>query len=352
MRLVSAPQEDRQSIGPLSPIAELLRRLGINPAEVLADSDLSPTALDNPQSSIPYVSIGPLFEAAAAKSCCPHFALQVGTELRTQYLGIIGQLMRNAPTIGCAILDYVAHQHRNAHGSVAYLLRNQSDAYFGYAVYQPGVRGHRFICDWVAAGGMSVLRELAGATLRKNTVEILLSRPAPADPRPYERAFGTRMYFDREQTAIRLPLQLLECPIKGSDALLRKQLEQRIRTVWLAGHLDPATELRRLVRVAILRGSVSDDEIALQMNMSRRTLHRRLSAAGTRFKERVSEVRCGFAKQLLSDTRLTVGEIAGLVGYADPSIFTRSFRRAIGVAPSQWRTSLPCSLDHATEVTG
>jgi hypothetical protein len=149
----SCSEDDLQLVGPLCAIPELLRRLGIDPAEVLLAAGLNVTALDNPATSIAYASVGRLFEVAAEISNCPHFALQAGMQVCAESLGFIGRVMRNAPTLGEAILDFVGNQ-RNAHGSVAYLLRLGHTAYFGYASYQPRIHGHHFICDWVAAAGL------------------------------------------------------------------------------------------------------------------------------------------------------------------------------------------------------
>ncbi|HWF48513.1 MAG TPA: AraC family transcriptional regulator [Bryobacteraceae bacterium] len=88
--------------------------------------------------------------------------------------------------------------------------------------------------------------------------------------------------------------------------------------------------------MAVLTGQFSENEIAAGMGMSRRTLHRRLCSLGIRFQQILDEVRCGFAQQLMSNTRLSIGEIALFVGYADPSILTRAFRRWTGVGPAEW----------------
>jgi hypothetical protein len=155
-----SPEKNLQLVGPLSSVPELLRRFGINPAEVLAAAGLSAKALDNPEATIPYAAAGLLLELAADQTRCPHFGLEVGKEIRTTSLGLVGQLMRNAPTLGVALQDFAAHQHRNAHGSVAYLLPNKQHVFWGYAVYHPHIRGYQLICDCAAMGGFNIVREL------------------------------------------------------------------------------------------------------------------------------------------------------------------------------------------------
>jgi hypothetical protein len=282
-----SPEKDLQLVGPLSSVPELLRRFGINPAEVLTAAGLSATALDNPEATIPYAEAGLLLEVAADQTRCPHFGLEVGKQIWTTSLGLVGQLMRNAPTVGVALQDFAANQHRNAHGSVAYLLPDKQHVFWGYAVYYPHIRGYRgyhLIYDCAAMGGFNVVCELTGAG-HKHAIEVLLSRSEPPDLAPYQQAFGVKLRFNAEQTALLLPKAVLDHPVAGADADLRKVLEQRVAALWHAGGLDTVTRLRRILRVALLEGQVSVDEIAARMDISRRTLHRRLAAWGRRFQE-------------------------------------------------------------------
>ena len=135
-----------------------------------------------------------------------------------------------------------------------------------------------------------------------------------------------------------LPRALLEHPILGVDAHLRSVLQQRVLTLSHAGPLDTATQLRRELRVALIDHKASADEIPARMGMSRRTFRRRLEACGVKFKDILHETRCEFAQQLLANTRLSIGEIATIVGYADPSILTRRFASWTGICPREWRS--------------
>ena len=154
--------ENLQRVGFLSHLPELLRRFGVDPLKVLAAAGLSPHALDKPEGTIPYRAMGLLAEASCERTGCPHFGLDIGREIRTSTLGILGELMRNSPTLRVALQDFALHQHRHAHGGVVYLMEDQLQAFFGYAVYQPNVPGNSMICDGAAMGAFTVFCELAG----------------------------------------------------------------------------------------------------------------------------------------------------------------------------------------------
>ncbi len=338
MPLTALP-ENLQRVGFLTHLPPLLRRFGVEPADVLTAAELGPNALDDPDSTIPYRAMGLLAAAACEKTGRPHFGLDIGREIRTSTLGVLGELMRNSPTLRIALQDFALHQHRHAHGGVVYLFEDQLQAFFGYAVYQPNVSGNAMICDGAAMGAFNIICELVGAA-HAPRLEVLISQSEPPNIPYYRRSFGVKVSFDADQTAIVFPRRLLSLPISGADARRRAALERQIRAIWHAGDHDIATQLRRELRIALIRGHVSATSIAAQLGMSRRTLDRRLAAAGLPFRKALDEARCEYARQLLACTRLEIAKIATIVGYADPSILTRAFARCSGVTPSSWRKNV------------
>ncbi len=59
------------------------------------------------------------------------------------------------------------------------------------------------------------------------------------------------------------------------------------------------------------------------------------------FTEYLSNERLKRAKQYLADLTLSINEISRLVGYDDPSYFTRWFRQHVGTSPREWRENRP-----------
>ncbi len=77
--------------------------------------------------------------------------------------------------------------------------------------------------------------------------------------------------------------------------------------------------------------------IAGRLGVSGRTLQRRLTENGRKFKTMVVEVRIEQAREHLLDPSLSITEIAKRLGYGDVSSFDHAFRRSAGVSPRQWR---------------
>lgn len=136
--------------------------------------------------------------------------------------------------------------------------------------------------------------------------------------------------------ADRYPPQLLADQV---GAMLAAALEPE------AGPATPA-RLGLLARAeALLRerldapGLVVAD-LAAELAVSPRTLHRAFQAAGTSFTGTLRRLRMEHAACLLVAPRLaglSLAEVARRSGYSDPSHFSRDFRAAFGTPPSRWR---------------
>ncbi|QHV97691.1 helix-turn-helix transcriptional regulator [Spirosoma endbachense] len=98
---------------------------------------------------------------------------------------------------------------------------------------------------------------------------------------------------------------------------------------------DPLLEkLAELVEKHLDNAGFGADELVSESGLSRMNLHRKLKAlAGTSTGEFIRNYRLKRAAQLLRQGH-TVSETAYLVGFEDPSYFTRTFRKVYQMTPS------------------
>ena len=92
---------------------------------------------------------------------------------------------------------------------------------------------------------------------------------------------------------------------------------------------------------ALIRADISEaqsiDHIASQTGMPERTLRRRLETEGLTCRDLLRSTRVQKAQEYLAETDLELSEVAGLVGYSDPSHFGRAFRTVTGFTPMRSR---------------
>ena len=102
----------------------------------------------------------------------------------------------------------------------------------------------------------------------------------------------------------------------------------------------PLRKIRAAIRNFLKHGHPHLDQVAEKLGIQRRTLQRRLSAAGTSYRQLVNEVRFDLATKLLEDPHVPIASIASKAGFADHSGFTHAFNAWTGMTPSQYRSQL------------
>lgn len=80
--------------------------------------------------------------------------------------------------------------------------------------------------------------------------------------------------------------------------------------------------------------------VAEQLDMSSRTLQRRLGERNLRFQKVLDEVRGELALNLIRDGALSLDEVADQLGFNDQSAFQHAFRRWQGVTPGSYRRKM------------
>lgn len=101
-------------------------------------------------------------------------------------------------------------------------------------------------------------------------------------------------------------------------------------------------QVRAYVRQHLRDPDLSPGTIAAALAISPRHLHRVCANAGLRLEQWIIARRLDHAKAELahpSSQHLSIGRVARRWGFKDPTHFTRRFRAAFGVLPSEWRRS-------------
>jgi AraC-like DNA-binding protein len=96
-------------------------------------------------------------------------------------------------------------------------------------------------------------------------------------------------------------------------------------------------DVEREIETLLPEGGLRIDTVAKALGLSRQTLYRRLKAEGATFEALVERVRRRLALRFVRDEGLAVKEAAWRLGFAEPSAFSRAFKRWTGTSPAQMR---------------
>jgi AraC-like DNA-binding protein len=131
----------------------------------------------------------------------------------------------------------------------------------------------------------------------------------------------------------------MELPIISGDSHLLQILETHADD--LLSQRRAAAGLRGLVENQLTSllpsGRVQAAMIAEQLGMSERTLRRRLIEEGTTFSETLDRLRNSLARRYLEDQRISLQQIAWLLGYSELAAFNHAFKRWFGTSPRKAR---------------
>ncbi|KAA1190122.1 AraC family transcriptional regulator [Pseudohalioglobus sediminis] len=175
--------------------------------------------------------------------------------------------------------------------------------------------------------------------------QIDLSSADCAGPEP-EFTAGLRHFFHCPVT-YRQPVNLVRFSARHLEAPLLRDEAQLHEFLKLAPYhiiIEPQTSTVSVThRIREILGDDFREELpsfeALTglLNMSARTLRRRLEKEGTSYQRIKDNARRDTAITLLSRRGLTVSEVAERVGFSDPSAFHRSFKKWTGLSPGSYR---------------
>jgi AraC-like DNA-binding protein len=332
-----------QRVGAFTGLPALIQQLGVDPVPLLADAGLGRDALGDPEARVSYAAIGEILRLAAQRTRCPHIGLLVGRMWHLSDLGVVGEVVTNSATVGEALRTLTVYQHLNSGGGLTFLLMRGAVVDLGYAVYLTGFAGAEYMYDAVLAAGFNYMRRMCGPTWLPSAV--LMPRARPVDVTPYCNSFKMQPRFNAEIAALRFPSQWMSLAVPGSDPERRRAAERRAEE---QGDVDIVDQVARALRVVLLHGRHSGDEVADTLAMHRRTLNRRLKAAGTTFQQVLDTVRFEIARQLLAHSDVKLDDVAAALGYAGVTPFMHTFRRWAGTTPDRWRRTSAAARDANT----
>jgi len=160
--------------------------------------------------------------------------------------------------------------------------------------------------------------------------EVWFAHPAPmrtAALMTYLRC--DRVHFGHDRNAFSFPKSVLDLPIRTASPELSAVLDEFAKLLMLKipDTFDFLDAVRHQIQTELPSRAADVHRVARRLHMSTRTLQRRLSEHDMSFRELLDEVRQRLARQHLASKRLSPGEIAYLLGYADTRTFFRASKR-------------------------
>jgi len=317
-------------------IRKTLDATGVDSSALFAEAGLDVAALGDAQARYPVARTNRLWQLAVTATGDPAFALKVAREPGVMSFHALGVSLSASTTLREAFERLIRYFRVVSDGAE---LRFSSEGETCRYQIAATADGHAPIPEAVDAFAYVVVRLCRGLYRRDHApLEVRLTRAAPPDPTPWQRAFRCPIVFDAAENLLLFASAAFDAPLEFANPELARQNDE-VAARYLArfGKLLIRERLRAVLIEQLPRGEPSQDKAAEALHLSSRSLQRRLADEGTRYQDVLDELRRELAMSYLLEARQSISEITYLLGFSDTSSFTHAFRRWTGVAPSRWK---------------
>jgi AraC-like DNA-binding protein len=323
------------------PIAKALRLLGADPMALLEQAQIDPAHLLNADRRVPGEKMDRLLELALSETGEPTFGLLAAEQLTPAALHGLGLSCLASDTVLDALHRLARFSHVLSTGvELAVVERDDFvDLEFHTKEYARDDTIHYTGLDF----GMGVVMTMCRITLGDyvSPISVDTTRPEPEDADAFMSLLGSQINFDANCDRITfVRVDIVDQLLTGNPELTR--VNDELVETYLASFEDVSASREVVGRIAeqLPDGAPNQKQIAAALNVSNRTLQRKLQDEGTSFVDLLQDVRLQLAQKYLAQPHRSVVETAYLLGFSEPSTFSRAFKRWTGQAPADYRRSL------------
>jgi AraC-like DNA-binding protein len=325
-------------VAKLAVIVDALAVEGISPADALEGVRLSKEAIASPATRVSLNQVIECYRNADRLSRDPYFAYNAGLRLHVSAYGMYGFAILSSMSYR-QTMQFAMQYHQLA-TPLTTIDFSERDGYGGWTITPlPNVRVdarlYKFLVEMQFGIFLSLHRDIMGPSFAARELHVTYGPPADA---PKYLGIGSLVLFGQSENRFLFDAAWLDgTPNLGNEITystvvgLCDGLMEEFRL-----HIGLIGKVRQALMTKLMRAT-SFDDIANSLNMSPRTLRRRLREENTSFRKLVDELRMDMAIKYLRDTNLTVEDIAEALGFSDAANFRHAFRRWTKAAPHDFR---------------
>jgi AraC-like DNA-binding protein len=324
----------------------VLRERNVPIAPLLSHAGISEGAIDNRQARISALAQGKLLEYAAAALGDGEFGLHLAEQANPREAGLLFYVASAAEHVEDALL--LISRYCRIGNEAGRLNVTRSTENMSVEITFVGLPRHFAWqnTEFVMAATIRALREMAGQDFRPMQVAFTLARHS--EPGEFERFFGCPVEFSARADRFILSNHTLAMPLVTED----HHLLETLRPICEEAAKERKTvrgTLRSLVENEVQKilhhGKANRQRVAKALGLSERTLSQGLAEEDTSFDHVVDRLRHSLALQYVKERRISLDQIAWLLGYEGPASFNYAFARWTGTSATEVRKGQSRHLD-------
>ena len=313
-----------------------LESQGFDPDPILANVGIDRKALqNNPDGRVDTKSMTQFWQQVEHVTGDAAFALSVSRYVQPMHLRALGLLFITCDNLEEALLK--ASQYHSLISNAIYIRLLHGPGTLGFCIDPlPDFPIHPMAIESFLATLVFYAQHLQvdGQLFTK----IQLKRPAPADPTPFKKHFKCEIEFGANQYCLHMERDKLKHTQIMGDAQMAAFNEGLVKNyVEALGSRSWSARVKQILTASLEQSEPQIAQIAAQLKVSERSLRRYLKEEEQSFRALLSQVRMDRAQYYLSETDLSITDIALRLGFTDTSNFSRAFTRYTDYSPSVFR---------------
>lgn len=170
-------------------------------------------------------------------------------------------------------------------------------------------------------------------------IDIHFTYDIPVHVCSYSSLFPGNHVFNSARLGFSFPASYLDQEIVQNDDSVKKFMNESPMSFIKRYHGDGsmAGKIIRFLRPLVRIGLPNIEGVAETLNLTKRTLNRKLKAECTSYQRLKDIVRRDEAISLLVENKIAINEISEIIQFSEPAVFSRAFLGWTGESPGQFR---------------
>ncbi len=322
-------------------IAKAVEEDGYDSEVLFRSLDMDPAGLSDPNVRYSFASVKRLWEAAARLTNDACFGLKAAQHWHPTTLHALGYAWFASDSLKDA-LERVVRYVRLVSTAAKARLEKEEEGYRFVLEYEANAQGLEPAVEAVEAA-MVILVRMCRLSFDSelNPLMVCFKQMEPVCSSRLQQYFQSPVYFEQPENGILFSHEVLDMSLPTANAILAGSNDRLIKE-YLA-RLDKSilsTQVSAHLLELLPSGHINEERMASLLHVSLRSLQRRLKQEETTFKTLLENTRRELAENYIKDNSLSISEITYLLGFSEPSNFTRAFKRWQGVSPSAYREGI------------
>ncbi|NML44530.1 AraC family transcriptional regulator [Ramlibacter sp. G-1-2-2] len=314
---------------------ETAKRVGVDAADMFRHVGADLQCLGTPELLVPERWLAGMLDATERRTGFVSVGLAMAETWRMADNGPLALLLQHQPTLRHALGHYESYRHLRSETVTFRLFEFGELAVIRLELETERALPGRQPVELTLGSLMSLLRWCLGPAWKPR--EVRFTHAAPRELDVHARVFGCPVEFGCDFDCIVLKQADLDHPNPHGDVRLARFAKELLDYQPHGMRALTTLAVQRNLKVLLPKGRCSIAEVASQLGTSARTLQRRLEHERTEFSAVTNDVRRSLASLYLSDARYPVSQVATLLGFSEPSAFSRWFGAQFGQSPREWR---------------